>query len=274
MYFLIYVTTNLENGKFYVGMHRTDNLDDGYLGSGKAFKRAVSKYGKEYFQKEILQSFDNELDMIETEKQIVTEAFCNRRDTYNICPGGKGGFGYINSSGIPKMHGKHHSEETKKKLSVASTGRTHTVETRQKMSYRTKLTNESRGKKVSAALKGRARDGKFPTDEAKRKISETLKKRVRDASIEQLEDMRAGMAHARSCKPPVTDETKRKLAEMQERAWSNGTRQRPQRDWGAIQMAFDCGMPRDKLFETFSITRSILNDARKTGIFVGIYKKK
>ena len=41
--FTIYKTTNLINGRFYVGMHKTNDLDDGYMGSGKMIQRAIKK---------------------------------------------------------------------------------------------------------------------------------------------------------------------------------------------------------------------------------------
>ena len=54
-YYFIYETTNNINGKKYIGQHETDNLDDGYIGSGSAFKEAVKKYGKKNFTRVILQ---------------------------------------------------------------------------------------------------------------------------------------------------------------------------------------------------------------------------
>lgn len=98
MFYTIYKITNLIDGKIYIGKHQTKDLNDGYMGSGKQLKRAQAKHGIENFEKVILFQFDNEADMNTKEAELVTEEFCLREDTYNLCPGGKGGWGYINSS--------------------------------------------------------------------------------------------------------------------------------------------------------------------------------
>jgi hypothetical protein len=94
MYYLIYKVTNLINGKFYIGKHQTSNIDDGYMGSGKVLKKAIAKYGIENFQKEILCYCKdvNEMNSMEKELVVISES------SYNLCPGGHGGFGYINSN--------------------------------------------------------------------------------------------------------------------------------------------------------------------------------
>lgn len=89
-YFTIYKTTNLINNKIYIGLHTTDNINDGYLGSGIFLKKAIKKYGKDNFIKEILYMFDNKSDMIQKEKEIVDESFITRKDTYNMSKGGHG----------------------------------------------------------------------------------------------------------------------------------------------------------------------------------------
>lgn len=44
--------------------------------------------------------FDTEEEMNTKEAELVTEEFCLREDTYNICVGGKGGFSHINKNGL------------------------------------------------------------------------------------------------------------------------------------------------------------------------------
>ena len=96
MFYTIYKTTNTVNNKIYIGKHQSKNPYDNYLGSGKCLKRAIRKYGKDVFKKDILFTFETEQEMDNKEKELVTEEFCLREDTYNICEGGHGGFGFIN----------------------------------------------------------------------------------------------------------------------------------------------------------------------------------
>lgn len=100
MYYIIYKITNNINDKFYIGKHQTVDINDDYMGSGKLISRAIKKRGKQNFHKEILFLFDNEKDMNSKEAELVTEDFCKDNSNYNLCPGGHGGFGYINRLGI------------------------------------------------------------------------------------------------------------------------------------------------------------------------------
>lgn len=93
MYYTIYKTTNLVNGKFYIGKHQTSDLNDGYVGSGKLLKRAITKYGSDNFKTEILELCPTEAHMNLAEKIYVV---LDQEVSYNLCPGGYGGFGYIN----------------------------------------------------------------------------------------------------------------------------------------------------------------------------------
>ena len=96
MYYLIYKTTNIINGKYYIGKHKTQDLDDGYLGSGKLLKRAIEKYGIQNFIKEILLECSSEKEMDLAEKILVVPDSTN----YNLCEGGKGGWSYVNNKGL------------------------------------------------------------------------------------------------------------------------------------------------------------------------------
>lgn len=89
-YNYIYKITNLINDKIYIGVHKTDNLDDGYMGSGKILKRSILKHGIENFEKEILQFFPTYMEALEEERIIVNMDFINSENTYNLREGGFG----------------------------------------------------------------------------------------------------------------------------------------------------------------------------------------
>ena len=91
-YHYIYKTTNIINGKYYIGMHSTDNLKDGYVGIGKRLWYSIKKYGKENFKCEILEILPNRNSLKEKEKEIINEDLLNDIMCMNIQPGGGGGF--------------------------------------------------------------------------------------------------------------------------------------------------------------------------------------
>lgn len=100
MHYIIYQTTNLINGKIYIGCHKTKTLDDGYLGSGKLLKQAIIKYGKDNFKRDILYECSSSDEMFSMESKIVNMNFISRNDVYNIATGGHGylNFGVIGNT--------------------------------------------------------------------------------------------------------------------------------------------------------------------------------
>lgn len=101
MYYTVYKTINLVTGKFYIGVHKTSNPNDKYMGSGELIKSAIKKHGRENFVKQILYVFDNEIDAYEMEASIVTEALIKQGDCYNMHVGGFGkGIQVANALGI------------------------------------------------------------------------------------------------------------------------------------------------------------------------------
>ena len=89
-HYLVYKTTCLLNGKIYIGQHQTYDINDGYIGSGIELQKAIERFGRENFTREILFDFDNFTDMDTKERELVTEEFVKREDTFNKTVGGQG----------------------------------------------------------------------------------------------------------------------------------------------------------------------------------------
>lgn len=114
-HYIIYQTTNLVNGKIYIGCHATNKLNDNYLGSGVILLDAVKKYGRQNFKREILFEFDNKDSMLQKERELVNDEFIGRNDTYNVGIGGAWDSRLKPNLGI-KLKGMKRSEETKNKM--------------------------------------------------------------------------------------------------------------------------------------------------------------
>lgn len=89
---LIYRTTNLINGKMYIGK-QVNERKEYYLGSGIYLNKAVKKYGKENFKKEILiKGITCRKELSEIEKYLIAFYQADKsKQYYNICAGGEGG---------------------------------------------------------------------------------------------------------------------------------------------------------------------------------------
>lgn len=88
-YFIIYKTTCIINNRIYIGQHRTNKLNDGYLGSGYLLRDDIKKFGKDKFKREILFYCVNAEELDKKEQEIVNEDFVQREDTYNCKLGGQ-----------------------------------------------------------------------------------------------------------------------------------------------------------------------------------------
>jgi hypothetical protein len=175
MFYIIYKTTNVVNGKYYIGKHQTDCLDDGYLGSGVLLKKAIKKYGKQNFQREILFFCEDENELNDKEKQLVNYSCEN---SYNLVNGGIGG-----SKGV--IHGPH-TQQRKEKIAATLKGHSVSEETKLKMSLAKKgkpspnkghSVSEDSRKKMSSAAKNRIRQPH--SAETKQKIGNALRGKKR-----------------------------------------------------------------------------------------------
>ena len=91
-YHYIYKTTCNVTGRYYIGMHSTDNLNDGYMGSGKRLWFSLKYHGKENHTKEILEFLPSRALLKEREKELVNKELLSDGLCMNLKEGGDGGF--------------------------------------------------------------------------------------------------------------------------------------------------------------------------------------
>lgn len=167
MYYTVYKITNWFNGKIYIGIHKTDDLNDNYMGSSKYLKNSIEKYGLGYFTREYLQIFDNPDDMYEMEAQLVNNEFINNINTYNLKKGGLGGWDFVNKN----MNIEH-----------CKLGQQNFCKRKEDLKFAEYIKQKVREIKIkryglnyNALFKG-----KNHSEETKQKISNTTKERLKD----------------------------------------------------------------------------------------------
>lgn len=153
--YIVYLTTNTTDGRYYIGIHLNKKEDphelDNYYGSNKELKADIRKLGRENFTRDTLFIYNTKEEAKTKEKELVTPEVVNDPNTYNKTTGG-GGYPDMtegikqkirvaNSGENCYMFGKHPSEETREKLREMNGGlnngfygKSHTQNTRQKMS--------------------------------------------------------------------------------------------------------------------------------------------
>lgn len=156
--YTVYKTTNILDGKFYIGVHRTTNVHDEYLGSGKVLRHAILKHGISNFTKDVLFVFEDKESAYQKEMELVNLDVVNDPMCYNIKIGGVGGWDYALNS---PNRDKEKQREICRKLATPERGR---------------LANK-------ALLSKHPKNvfyGKKHSDDTKRKIGDANKKNVGD----------------------------------------------------------------------------------------------
>lgn len=122
---IVYMITNLINGKIYIGQSKYKNSK--YFGSGKLIKKAINKYGINNFKKDIICECNNREELDEKEIFYIKKFNSIIPNGYNISRGG--GREHHNDDTSEKISnsvkGKKHSEETKLKIGLSSKGKTY-----------------------------------------------------------------------------------------------------------------------------------------------------
>lgn len=119
MYGYIYLTTDLELNKIYVGQHKSTKFDAKYYGSGIIIRKLINKYGADRFKCELLEECNSLEQLNDREIYWVKKLDAtNPSIGYNIASGGAfGDSGYHDG-----MKGKSQSDFQKHRAREANMG--------------------------------------------------------------------------------------------------------------------------------------------------------
>lgn len=163
-------------GKYYIGQHRTKNIDDGYAGSGTILLNYYKSHGAkegETYTKDILRFCNSIKELNKAEKELISDLYDTDPNCINLIAGGRG---------------KGFSKETRKKISDSNKGREITEETR---------------KKISDSLLGHP---------VPKKTREIIRKKIKHL-YDTYPEYRVKNSEAHKGLPPISEETRKKIAE-------------------------------------------------------------
>jgi NUMOD3 motif len=151
----IYKITRTD-GKYYIGLHSTDDLEDGYFGSGQRLWKSIKKHGKDKHSKIILEFLASRKELKDRERALVTKETLTDPLCLNLIHGGGSG---------PEQH----TMKTREKISAATRGVPKSDAMRAKLSQSKKgiPRSEETKRRMGAAQTGRVRPHS-PDHEAKR----------------------------------------------------------------------------------------------------------
>jgi hypothetical protein len=190
--YTIYKTTNLINDRYYIGVHKSKNPNDRYLGSGRSIKESIKKYGAANFNKEVLFTYDSYEAAYNKEAEIVTQELIDDPLSYNMTLGGRGGRSLSNDvkERIGNSNrGKKRSAELRKHMSESRKGRIPWNKglKRSQVPWNKGLKGLS-GTPCSEETKEKLRKhnlGKKHTEESKQKMSDTKQAKAKMRSQEE-----------------------------------------------------------------------------------------
>lgn len=98
--FITYKTTCLATGQYYIGSHKTDDLADDYLGSGKKLNESIQEYGVDQHKREILGIFETRAESLYLEHSLIEHAIQLHDDKLLNMNNGGYSFDAVNDAGL------------------------------------------------------------------------------------------------------------------------------------------------------------------------------
>jgi len=208
-----YRITNQINWKYYFGIHSTNSLDDGYLGTGKLIKRAIKFYGKENFVKTIIADYPTRKEASDHEKLAVTKFQIEDQNCYNVRTGGDNENVMIfTKEDVDRIYGSRRgiprTDEIKERISKTLTGKSVSEETRKLLSKLGKERNLTGERSPNFGKPGRFA-GKHHSEESKQRISDSnVGQKRTDETKEKQRQKAIGRNHTEETKQVIREKRK------------------------------------------------------------------